>query len=311
MTPVHIIVAAGCVRHRTPEGHPESPARLAAAIAGARRVAGIREEAALPATPEQLLRVHDRDYLQQVETLSAALSEDDAPGALDPDTFLGPGSREAALLATGATVQAVLRSVEHHGPAMALGRPPGHHADARHAQGFCIYNAIAVAASHALTLPGIRRVAICDFDVHHGNGTEALVAGREEVLFLSSHQFPLYPGTGDPSRPSAGNVVNVGLPPGSGSDEFRLAWRDRLLPRLQAFRPDLLLVSAGFDAHWLDPLAGLRLKEEDYFWIGCELTRAAAWSCDGRLAATLEGGYHLDALRDSVQAFVEGLAAGR
>ena len=175
--------------------------------------------------------------------------------------------------------------------------------------GFCVYNNIALAAAEALSIDGVERVAICDFDVHHGNGTEAIFAGRDDILFLSSHQHPLYPGTGDPLIDVAPNVINSGLPPGSGSNEFRDAWMADLLPALDRYRPDLILVSAGFDAHWRDPLAQLQLKDEDYFWIGHELHGLARSHCNGALAASLEGGYDLKALTDSVLAFAEGITS--
>lgn len=254
---------------------------------------------------EQLARVHDSGYLDRIECLREAGSV----VALDPDTRVGPGSVRAADLAAGATCMAAQAVIEKPAiRAFAIVRPPGHHAESGRAMGFCIYNNIAVAAAEALTKPGIRRVAICDFDVHHGNGTEQIFAGNPKVAYASSHQSPLYPGTGDPATTVAENVFNAQLPPGSGSDPFRQVWRDELLPRLDACRPDLVLVSAGFDGHWRDPLAQLQLTDEDFGWIGRELAALADLHASGRLAATLEGGYDLEALTGSVLAFGEGIA---
>ena len=173
--------------------------------------------------------------------------------------------------------------------------------------GFCQFNSIAVAAEAALARSDIAKVAICDFDVHHGNGTEEIFAGREDVLFVSSHQLPLYPGTGDPHRPVAPNVHNAGLAPGSGSDCFRDAWKAHLFDPIDRFAPDLVLISAGFDGHWRDPLAQLQLKDEDFFWIGHQLKILADAHARGRLAASLEGGYDLHALTESALAFAEGI----
>ncbi|MFU8830574.1 MAG: histone deacetylase family protein, partial [Wenzhouxiangella sp.] len=175
------------------------------------------------------------------------------------------------------------------------------------AMGFCLFNSVAVAAAHALAQPGVKRVAICDFDVHHGNGTEAIFAGREDVLFASSHQMPLYPGTGDPQLSLAANIHNAALPPGAGGDEFRAAWETSLLPAVDSFEPDLILVSAGFDGHRLDPLAQLELIEEDFAWIGRKLKELANTHSKSRLAATLEGGYNLQALTTSMRAFAEAI----
>ncbi|MGB0515124.1 MAG: histone deacetylase family protein, partial [Wenzhouxiangellaceae bacterium] len=201
-------------------------------------------------------------------------------------------------------------ALDHPGqPGFAIVRPPGHHAESGRAMGFCLFNSIAAAAERALSRPGIRRVAICDFDVHHGNGTEAIFAGRRDVLFASSHQIPLYPGTGDPRQDVAANVHNASLPPGSGGNEFRDAWRRYLFEPIDQFGPDLILISAGFDAHWRDPLAQLELKDEDYFWIGHQLRELAMTHARGRLATSLEGGYDLKALTDSTLAFAEGITA--
>jgi acetoin utilization deacetylase AcuC-like enzyme len=174
--------------------------------------------------------------------------------------------------------------------------------------GFCFYSSLAVAALHAREALGLKRIAVCDFDVHHGNGTEAILADQPGLLFVSSHQCPLYPGTGRAQDPTAGNVINCPLPPQSGSNEFREHWTEHLLPAIDRFKPQLVLVSAGFDAHWRDPLAQLQLKDEDYFWIGHELKAIARRHAQGRIVASLEGGYDLKALEESTLAFAEGIA---
>lgn len=298
-----------CGGHAPLPGHPERPERLHAALAGVEELNAVEYFEARSVPAEALERTHERSYLQKLATVDAELGDEDQPVALDSDTLLGPGSLHAAALAAGAACQAVEHCVLHPGQsAFALVRPPGHHAESGRAMGFCLYNSVAIAADYALTLPGIKRVAICDFDVHHGNGTEAIFAGRRDVLFASSHQLPLYPGTGDPRQPVAENIYNSALPPGSGSDEFRHAWERDLLGEIERFDPDLVLVSAGFDAHWRDPLAQLDLKDEDFYWIGLQLHRIATSRAQGRLAASLEGGYDLQALTESTLAFAEAIA---
>src|SRR6185437_2294872 len=211
-----------------------------------------------------------------------------------------PGSLEAAERAAGAAcaaVDAVMKAETSR--AFCAVRPPGHHATHDTAMGFCIFNGIAMAAAHALEAHGLQRVAIVDFDVHHGNGTQDIFARDARVLYLSSHQMPLYPGTGAASEKGVGNIVNAPLPPDAGSREFRAAWDDILLPALDAFHPQLLLVSAGFDAHRLDPLAQLQVETADYAWITRRLRARADAHAQGRLISVLEGGYNLDALRES------------
>lgn len=293
-----------CLLHRPPEGHPERPERLEAALRGIEQVQSCERLSAVPVTPEQLQRAHGPNYLGNLENLSTA----GQMIALDPDTHLGPNSLRAASLAAGAACQGVDLALEgKFKRAFALVRPPGHHAERSRAMGFCIYSSIAIAALHAIHSHGLQRVAVVDFDVHHGNGTEAILAGENRALFLSSHQSPLYPGTGRPDAPHPDNVVNATLPPESGSNEFRELWLEHLLPKIDRFRPELILVSAGFDAHWRDPLAQLNLKDEDYYWIGDQLFGLAQDHCQGRLVASLEGGYDLKALEESTLAFAEAL----
>lgn len=305
-----VITHPDCAAHHPLPGHPERPERLAAALDGIDQLDDPVRVAAEPISAAALASVHSAAYLDKIDMIAARIDADGQVIELDADTRAGRGSIHAARLAAGATCRAVAESITgSHRKTFAVVRPPGHHAEADRAMGFCIYNSVAVAAQQALSMPGIARIAICDFDVHHGNGTEAIFAGREEVLFLSSHQLPLYPGTGDPGQKTAPNIFNAALPPGSGSNEFRDAWQRDLLPALDRFMPELVLVSAGFDAHWRDPLAQLDLKDEDYFWIGQQLKRLADQHAGGRLAASLEGGYDLKALTDCVLAFSEGITA--
>ncbi|MGY6630438.1 MAG: histone deacetylase family protein [Wenzhouxiangella sp.] len=294
----------GCLAHQPPEGHPERPERLEAALRGIEQIPQIDRREAAEATREQLALAHGPNYLDNLESLDRAGNRI----ALDADTHLGPGSVRAARLAAGAICQAVdhcLSGENRRG--FAVIRPPGHHAEPAQAMGFCLYSSVAIAALDAVRKQGLKRVAVVDFDVHHGNGTEAVLADAPGTLFISSHQSPLYPGTGKPEDPQASNVINATLPPESGSNEFRELWLEHLLPAIDQYRPELIVVSAGFDAHYRDPLAQLRLKDEDYFWIGEQLVRLAGQHCRGRLAASLEGGYDLKGLENSVLAFGEAL----
>jgi acetoin utilization deacetylase AcuC-like enzyme len=232
---------------------------------------------------------------------------------LDPDTALSPDSAEAALRAAGAAVaavDAVMADVALPGSlqrAFCAVRPPGHHATTDVAMGFCLFNNIAVAAAHAIAVHGLERVAIADFDVHHGNGTQAIFECDPRVLFLSSHQWPLYPGSGAADERGVGNILNAPLPPEAGSIAFRSTWATQLLPALDAFAPQLLLVSAGFDAHRRDPLAQLQLEADDYAWLTGELCVLANRHASGRVVSTLEGGYDLLALRECSVAHVGAL----
>ena len=294
-----------CLGHQPGEGHPESPARLAA-VTGALRDAfpALDWREAPLAAIEAIERVHAPELVARV--LSAAGQS----LRLDEDTVMSPGSAHAALRACGAAVAAVDAVLSGQTRrAFCAVRPPGHHATADTAMGFCLFNAVAVAAAHALAAHGLARVAIADFDVHHGNGTQAIFDQDPRVLYLSSHQSPLYPGTGQASENGVGNVVNAPLAPGVGGQGFRAAWRDHLLPALEAFTPQLVLVSAGVDGHRLDPLADLGLEAEDYGWIGAELGASADRHAAGRLVSLLEGGYSLTALRECSVAHLRGLGA--
>lgn len=293
-----------CAGHVTPNGHPECPARLAAAMRSLERMSNVDFRQADEAGNELIARVHTAAHIERLERIDAYGSHQ----AIDPDTFFGPGSLRAARLAAGAVVEAVDQVAERRCQrAFAVVRPPGHHAESDRAMGFCYFNNIAVAAAHAIAARGFERVAICDFDVHHGNGSEEIFTGNEQILFASSHQLPLYPGTGKPCHAAGGNIYNAALPPGATSDAFRDLWLGELLPAIDAFRPQLVLVSAGFDGHAADPLAQLRLKDEDFHWIGVELRQIADAHANGRLIASLEGGYELGALERSVEAFADAL----
>ena len=231
---------------------------------------------------------------------------------LDGDTVMNPFSLDAAMHATGAVCQAVDAVMKREADnAFVAMRPPGHHAETQTAMGFCIFNNVAVAARHAQTAHGVERVAIMDFDVHHGNGTQEIFWADRSVLFSSTHQMPLYPGTGAlGERGDHDTIVNAPLRPGDGGERFREAMETRILPRIAAFGPDLIIVSAGFDAHHRDPLANLKFTEEDFGWATAKLMELADRHCGGRLVSSLEGGYDLEGLSKSVGAHVKRLMGG-
>ncbi len=290
-------------------GHPERPERLQAILAAldAPKFAGLGRREAPRATVDDIAAVHDRAY---VEAVLAAVPERGRV-ALDPDTSLSPGSGEAALRAAGALVAAVAAVAGGEARnAFCAVRPPGHHAEANAAMGFCVFNNVAVGAAAARRRHGLQRVAVVDFDVHHGNGTQHMFERDADLFYASTHQWPLYPGTGAEGERGVGNVCNAPLPPGSGSGEFRAAIADIVLPALSRFRPDFVLVSAGFDAHRADPLAALELVEDDYAWVTRAVMAAADECCAGRVVSTLEGGYDLAALAASAAAHVEALMKG-
>ena len=252
-----------------------------------------------------IARIHDQSYLQSLAAMlpAAGLAQ------VDPDTALCPVSLEAAHMATGAVVDAVNAVLDGEGTtAFCSVRPPGHHAESDAAMGFCLYNSVAVGAEVALTRPEVSRVAVLDFDVHHGNGTVEIFQDRPEVLVCSSFQHPYYPHRyHDLDRP---HIVNTPLPAGTGSKAFRAALEADWLPALAAHQPDLIMVSAGFDAHRDDPLAGLNLADEDYGWVAGLILGAAGDHCQGRVVSALEGGYDLAALARSVHAYLARISAG-
>ncbi|HEU4774000.1 MAG TPA: histone deacetylase family protein [Lysobacter sp.] len=296
-----------CLTHQPGAGNPESPARLEAVIdAIAATWPGLAWHQAPRATRTQLLRVHHDDLLRLV--LDTPIPAGTAPLAIDTDTLLSAGSAESALHAAGAGVAAVDALMAGHARrAFCAVRPPGHHASADRAMGFCLFNNVAVAAAHACEAHGLTRVAIIDFDVHHGNGTQAIFGSDARVMYLSSHQSPLFPGTGSANEHGIGNVINRPLPPDTGSRDFRAAWHDSLLPALNGFRPQMLFISAGFDGHRRDPLAGLELEADDFRWLTTELAGIADRHASGRIVSTLEGGYDLAALRECSVAHVDAL----
>ncbi len=297
-----------CIEHDPGPYHPESPDRLRAVLSAFDRpeFAGLDRREAPRAGRDQLARVHASAYIDKA--LAAVPSSGYVQ--LDPDTGLSPGSGEAALRAAGALCAAVDAVVAGEGKnAFCAVRPPGHHAEPERAMGFCIFNNVAVGALHARAVHGLKRVAVVDFDVHHGNGTQAMFEHDAGLFFASTHQWPFYPGTGAASERGLGNIVNVPLAAGSASPDFRNAMEGEILPALAAFAPEFVFISAGFDAHAADPLAGLQFSDSDYEWATAEIARVAAEACDGRLVSTLEGGYDLTALASSCSAHVRALMA--
>jgi len=295
--------------HQTGAGHPESPFRLTAVASALKRpeFAPLVHREAPRVERDRLRLIHSEAQIRSVFDLVP----DQGIVHLDPDTALSAGSAEAALRAVGAVCAAVDAVFAGQARNAFCGvRPPGHHATPETAMGFCLFNNVAVAAAYARRQHGIQRVAIVDFDVHHGNGTQAAFRANPEVLYASTHQHPWYPGTGSPGETGVGNLFNVGLPAGSGSMAFRDAMNGTILPAVDRFKPELLLVSAGFDAHRDDPLASLELDEDDFSWITRELMGLAERHAGGRLVSALEGGYNLQALGNSVGAHVRALLGG-
>ena len=305
--PTAFITHADCLKHEMGAGHPERPERLTAIedqlIASGVGAQLARHEAPL-ATDEELERVHPPEYLRAIR--------DAAPESgrvhLDPDTAMNPHSLHAALRAAGAAVLAtdlVLRGAADN--AFCSVRPPGHHACRARPMGFCIFNNVAVAARHALAAHGLQRVAIVDFDVHHGNGTEEIFVNDAQVLMVSTFQHPFYPYSG--TEAPAPNMVNVPLAAGAGSRQFRTAVSEAWIPALDAFRPQLVLFSAGFDAHEEDDMAMLRLSDADYGWVTRQVKAVADRHAQGRMVSMLEGGYALSALGRSVMQHLRVMAS--
>lgn len=306
---VALITHQACLAHDTGPGHPERIERLGAVLAAldGADIPGLIREEAPRASSDQLAAVHSRAHVEHLLALEVPPGEH---GALDPDTIISAGSIEAALRAAGAVIRGVDLVVAGSAEvAFAAVRPPGHHAEPDRTMGFCLFNSVAVAAQHARSAHGLARIAVADFDVHHGNGTQAAFWDDPTLFFASTHQSPLYPGTGARHERGAwGNIANAPLAPGSGGVEFRAAWSRDLLPAIDAFGPDLLLVSAGFDAHASDPLAQMRLHADDYAWLTRELVSLAHSHCHGRIVSSLEGGYDLAALGECALAHVAALA---
>jgi len=298
------------LEHDTGPHHPERPDRLRAIMATLETEAfAMLERREAPLAEKSLIaRVHP-DWF--VDWVLGQIPKKGLAG-LDADTIVSPGSGEAALRAAGAVCAAVDAVVTGEARnAFCAVRPPGHHAEPERAMGFCLFNNVAIGAAHARAVHGLKRVAVVDFDVHHGNGTQAAFENDGDLFYASTHQSPLYPGTGQPDEHGvANNVVNAPLPAFAGSAEFRRAMERIVLPALHDFGPDIVLISAGFDAHLRDPLASLNLVEDDYAWVTRKLCEAAAQHCKSRVVSALEGGYDLRALADSVAAHVDVLMSG-
>ncbi|HUR34624.1 MAG TPA: histone deacetylase [Vicinamibacterales bacterium] len=303
-----VISSERFAEHVTPPGHPEAPERAEVmdVVAAEWRARGGEVVAPREASREQLARIHTAEHLRRMaETVGAAV-------ALDPDTYTSPETYEVALLSAGAAIDAVERVMGGaHARAFALTRPPGHHAERDRAMGFCFFNNIAVAAAQARTL-GAGRVAIVDYDVHHGNGTQHIFEQDPDVLYVSTHQYPYYPGTGAAGEigygAGAGRTVNLPLEVGATDDDYRLVFEQVVEPVLRQFGPDIVLVSAGFDAHERDPLGGMRLTTPAFAAMTAALRRVAEEQCAGRLVAVTEGGYDLRALGECMRAVVEVLS---
>jgi acetoin utilization deacetylase AcuC-like enzyme len=303
-----IYTHSDCLNHRPGPGHPEAPQRLESVLAALRdeSFASLHWEQAPLGSREQVLRVHAEHYVDAVEQAAPQEGYRLLDGG---DTVMSPGTWQAVMRCVGAACAAVDAVVAGRARnAFCATRPCGHHAEADRAMGFCVFNQAAVAALHARAAHGLKRIAVVDFDVHHGNGTQHCFYDDPDLFYGSSHQSPFYPGTGARAESGiAGNIVNIPLARGSGSALFRQLVRKELLPSLQRFAPELLIVSAGFDAHQLDPLGGLDLTDDDFHWITRELMEATASSASGRIVSTLEGGYSLQGLATGTAAHVRAL----
>ncbi|HSZ12316.1 MAG TPA: histone deacetylase family protein [Rhizomicrobium sp.] len=300
-----------CLEHEPHPRHPERPDRLRAILAAVNEddFPDLAVLTAPSASREALERAHAKAHVEAIlDTLNAETARS-GHVSIDADTAMSAGSAEAALKAAGALCLAVdeVMSGKVHNAFCAV-RPPGHHAERDRAMGFCLFNNVAVAAYHAREAYGIKRIAIVDFDVHHGNGTQDIFWDDPDALYISTHQMPLYPGSGDSSeRGVADNILNLPLPPGANGSQFRSIFDARVIPALEAFQPEFLFISAGFDAHADDPLANLRLTEDDFAWATRRLCAFAEHACGGRVVSALEGGYDLDALARSAAAHMRAL----
>jgi acetoin utilization deacetylase AcuC-like enzyme len=305
-----LISHPACLEHLTPLGHPERPDRLRAveqALEAEKFQSLVREQAPM-ASLEHIALCHPMDYIEEIR--------DAAPNEgivhLDADTSMSPGSFEAALRAAGGAMFAVDEVLAKKASnAFVATRPPGHHAETARPMGFCFFDNVAIAARYAQQRHGIARAAIVDFDVHHGNGSQEIFWSDKSVMYCSTHQMPLFPGTGAVIESGEHNtVVNAPLRPGDGGESFRAALETRVLPRLADFRPELIIISAGFDAHMRDPLASINLDENDFVWATQKLMDIADGCAGGRIVSVLEGGYDLRALGNSVAAHVTALMQG-
>ena len=305
-----LITHPACLDHLTPTGHPERPDRLRAIarVLEGERFQNLARVEAPRAALDTIALCHPMDYVEGIRDASPQ----QGMVQIDADTSMSPGSFEAALRAAGGAVHAVDEVVGGKAAnAFVAVRPPGHHAETARPMGFCLFNNAAIAARYAQKRHGLERTAIIDFDVHHGNGSQEIFWSDRTVMYSSTHQMPLYPGTGAVSERGEHNtVVNAPLRPGDGGEKFREAMETRILPRLREFKPELIVISAGFDAHRRDPLANLQLVEEDFGWATRKLMEVADASAGGRVVSTLEGGYDLEGLANSVAAHVTALMRG-
>lgn len=304
-----VFTHASSLAHETPPGHPERVDRIKAinAVLAAPALRGITRRDAPLGSEEAVLLAHTPELLRRIKSLNPESGFE----YVDADTVMGPHTLEAAMRAVGAAtfgVDAVFEGKADN--VFCAMRPPGHHAEHNRAMGFCFFNQAAIAAHHARKRHGAERVAVVDFDVHHGNGTQDIFWSDADLFYGSTHQMPLYPGSGAPSETGVGNIFNAPLRAGDGGVEFRAAMERVILPALSTFSPDLIIISAGFDAHERDPLGSLQLTEEDFSWITLKLMEVADQFCGGRVVSVLEGGYDLQGLAGSVGVHVHALLHG-
>ena len=302
-----LISHTDCLKHITPENHPERVERLISIMDSLKNFKDpdlVRLDAP-EGSETDILRVHPIEYLDNLKQKSPV----DGFVALDPDTFMSAGSLPAAMRGVGGIIKAVdLVMTDQANNVFVVTRPPGHHAEKETSMGFCLFGNVSIAAKYALDHHKLPKVAVVDFDVHHGNGTQDILWNEKRSLFISSHQMPLYPGTGKENEIGIeNNILNIPLPPNTMGKDFRYLYENKVFPALEKFSPDLLLVSAGFDAHASDPLANINLADEDFVWITGRLCDLADKHCNGRLVSTLEGGYDLDALAKCVTTHLKTL----